>query len=451
MKYCHNCGKEIRDKTNYCPFCGSSIGVAVDGLAPEETKASYEPSSDEKQQKEQSANQSSSKSLNDLDNLDNDNSSSLNLEASSKEINGTTKKLITAGIVVLTIAIVTVAYFLFKAPDLTNDQILSEFSSSQLVIDNSYATKWGKTDGFSETSRVVESVENTSSGVKTANVILKFQNGVFEINSYFTVTYLLSNGTWTPDEYFEVSRDIKPIAGIEDESIIKNADSLFKYADDGNHKNSKGDRVTLDEIYGDSTEYNVVENSTTADGGSVVLQINTVDGLAKYQGNITAQFTWDGSDWSISSCTVDDAAYEADLSYFVGTWVGTFEDSSLDYFILNSDSNCLGGNATPLTVTIKSVDQSTMSATADIVFCLHNHGQVPSRQESDPNDQTITLTDVLIPIEYENDAYFDLVNQNDQPFYKVSLGINDGVLEGHVRSGARAGSTRTDDFTMVKQ
>lgn len=429
MKFCHQCGKQLEDELVHCPFCGA---LQEDNVS----------TGDKQEAKQNEVDENGS--------LFENESNDTRQEPKQKRIPKKTIAGVIGGLVAL-IAVVGIAVFLLRPPDLLEDKILSDLDSVPVDTNTLSDSLWGNNDGYEETSREVQGIEELDQKTRKATVARVYENDSFKVTCIFEASYILENDEWLPHELFEYSRSYEPIAGVSDEAVLNQTASILSSVEETPHKDANGYKITLEDIYGNSAEYSIIENNTTAEGGNVVLQVSTVDGFAKYQGNITIQFTWDGSDWIISSCTVDDAAYEADLSYFVGTWVGTFEDSSLDYFILNSDSNCLGGNATPLTVTIKSVDQSTMSATADIIFCLHNHGQVTSRQESDPNDQTITLTDVLIPIEYEDDAYFELVNQDDQPFYKVTFGINDGTLEGHVRSGTRAGDTRTDDFTMVKQ
>lgn len=429
MKFCYQCGKQLDEKLMHCPFCG----------AMQEEGAS----ADVGQESERSG----------MGEVDSILESGLNETRDALKQRRISRKAIMgiiAGIVAL-FAIAGVAAFFLMSPDLPEDKVLSDFDSVSVDTTTLSDSSWGSNEGYEETSREVQSIEENDREIRKATVARVYENDSFKVTCIFEASYILENDEWLPHELFELSRSIEPVAGISDEMVLNQAPSILSSVEETPHEDINGYDITLEDIYGDSAEYSIIENNTSAEGGSVILQVSAVDGFAKYQGNITAQFVWDGSDWAVSSCTVDDGAYEADLSYFVGTWVGTFEESNLDYFVLNSDSNCLGGNATPLTVTIKSVDQSTMSATADIVFCLHDHGQVTSRQKSDPNDQTITLTDVLIPIEYDNDAYFELVEQDDQPFYEVSLGINEGGLEGHVRSGSRAGSTRTDDFTMVKQ
>lgn len=431
MQFCHRCGERIDEEVVHCPFCG----VLLDGTLVLDSEDIATP-------EEMDVNPPLTESTN-------------GKIAAKTEAQISRKKIaIIAGLlggVVALVTIVSAIIMLLMPPNLSEDKILSDFDSVSVDTSTFTNSLWSSNEGYEETFRELQGIEECNRESRKATVVRIYENTSFKVTCVFEASYVLENDEWQPHELFESSRSFEPIAGVNDEAVLSQASSIVSSIEETSHNDEKEYKTTLESIYGNAPECSIVENNTTAEGGSVVLQMSTIDGFTKYQGNITVHFLWNGSDWEIGSCTVDDQAYKADLSYFVGTWVGTFEGSNLDYYVLSSDSNCLGGNVVPLTLTIKSIDQETMSATADISFCLHNHGGVENQQDSDTNDKTIRLTDVLIPIECEDDAYFTLVTQDDQPFYRVSLDINDGTLEGHVRSGTRAGSTRTDDYIMVKQ
>lgn len=284
-------------------------------------------------------------------------------------------------------------------PSLTDERILSDFDTDGYTSAPLTSSVWGSNDGYDVVSKTVTSTEKmeiSGNSYQTAFIEVELNNDSFGIITTFQLDYALIDDNWSLEDTLELSRDIFPINGISDDFLIEKVPTLFTSIDENPPKNLNGDKQYLVDLYNQNTDFSVVENNISSSGGTAKIAISSDSGIASYSGILTVDFSWSGTDWIISSCSVDDNTYAADYSKLIGEHTFGFVKPSGGSF---SDSHkCYAGNNTPLTINVKSVDNQAMTMIVDASFIFHNHKKGTNASEATEGDTLIQVSDALIPI-----------------------------------------------------
>lgn len=442
LVFCQNCNREADDESRFCPYCGAALMADSDNVHQDLLK--------EEKAENNNATIKSKEGYNSNLGYDDNKEYQPEVDNSKKPFN---KKILFAGIGIAAFAAVLIAFImLFGSSDLTEEQIISDLDQVQLDVNNSIVSEWGNNEGYQETSREVDQIEKTTRDSRIVSIKRIFQNDSFEITCCFEATYMLVDNTWTPHELFETSRSIQPVDGINDQSIIDNANSLISNVQDNDYKNADGRTVKLSDIYSADTNYTIIENNTSAEGGSVVLQGVKSSGLGHYKMNLTASFVWDGSDWKIETCSVDSGAYIKDYSSVVGKYVATFDHTEA---INGGVSHCFGARKNPLIIDIKSYDSQGKTVTADLTFTVHNHLDPDNNADTVNGDGVYTATNVIIPLEetngYQEIYYKDGANGIAEVTVYVQFSEDSANANAHIETSywPEKGWDTYDDYFLI--
>lgn len=157
MKFCHQCGKRLDEELAHCPYCGAlqeSTALAGDKQEANQNEVSENISSPESKSNDTSQ------------------------ESRQKR---TSKKPIVAvvGGLVALIAVAGVVAFLLMPPDLSEEKILSDFDSVPMDTTTLSNSSWGGNDGYEETSREVQGIEELDQITREVTVARVYVNNSF--------------------------------------------------------------------------------------------------------------------------------------------------------------------------------------------------------------------------------------------------------------------------------
>lgn len=378
MDYCPHCGKSVEDNQAFCAYCGAGL----DSQQAETDCVSETPIAHASADVE-SAIEAESSDASEL--------------ATEKDQSKKRKRNIAIGICAGVIVAIAIALFVYLTakPDLPEEQILADVDAAMVSTDGLSNSQWASNDGYSETARSVDGIESTGSDAQRVNVVLTYENQSFRVERHYIATYVLVQDEWSPHEFYEESRTVVPISGLADEEIMAQTAKIASLLDEKDYEDPEGEDITFSEVYGNGATYSILENNSSADGGTATIQAVAVRGMRQYTGTITVGFEWSGEDWSISTCDLDGNAFTSSLDGLIGEYVGVFDHVE---GINGSKRNCLGGRKNPLTITVKSCDEIGETITADLKFTVHNHLDPDNAVESSAGDSVYTATNVIIPI-----------------------------------------------------
>lgn len=389
-------------------------------------------------------------------------------------LSGRNRNIVILGVVALAVIVVAIIAFTvgprvqrtLSTPELTQEMIESDFAfdSTATLSDST----WASNDGYSMTDFTVDSQGNiydadsgTGDGeripAQDVNVTVEYENGTFRATISSSCTYYYMNEQWQAKGFMETNRTIEPIGGIDDEALVASVPTFMQMVDENDpYEDNRGRTVKLANLYVTDTDFQVTENTTGPDGGSVTFSLYASAGVAAYQGTMVVDFDWNGGDWDVSGVSVDDAAYQKDYSPMIGTWNGTFEETKHNSVM--DQAACYGGKDTPLTVTVTSVDNQAGTVTADLSFLVHNHGVPDNAVNSYDGDTAISLQNVLLTVDKVTSSYIEVYESNDPTGYSLEFSFSDdGTFRAKVLTDTYMGTQRsgvawrTDYFTMNKE
>lgn len=444
--YCIKCGKRIPEQSKFCPFC------ATNQLHPDlddELEASDDQlaSTDDKNQRESSRDMPRNK-------------------ASGKH--GRKAVLIAGfavGLVALVIGIVIASQSSLFNPEVREEQdafkqlVTSDLEGTASQI--GLASDWSSGEEPDVTSVTIDQIENSKrntdgADMRSVDATVVYEDGTLRTTSKWSLVYTRPNSSeentdWTMDDILETERTTEPMGPIADEAIVEHGPSLLEMAGKKVHEDSHGKQVFLEDLYKQNVTFSVTSNTTGPDGGEVELAISAQDGIFSYAGTLTATFVWDRSDWAVTSCVADDAAYEMSLDGFIGTWQGEFE--STEHNSVMDAGACYGGRANPVRMVVKSVDSNALTATVDLSFLFHDHYSLANDAETSEGDTVITANDVLISINPNTTSFYQIYEGKGYEVYLKNS--EDGTIQMKVSTTAlwREGAPwmlawRNDVFTM---
>lgn len=450
--FCNRCGAPLGDEAKFCPKCGTRFektdvergAGSVDELSGVRKAAGADTPSLEETEVLESAGVSAV------------GSSEAGEPASEKRFGG---KVVGIGIaaVLVIVALVVAMIVLSMPPNLSDDQVLSDLNAESALSGGLTYSQWGANDGYQVVSQTVQSVDDVSYGdtkAREATVEVVFENASFKIVSVWMVDYVLQDKSWIQSGVFEYSRSTEPIGGVSDEQVINQVSSFMQRIDKDPPEDANGNKQYLEKLYSKGVDFSVLENTTSSSGGSVKVSLAATGGFAAYNGTLTVDFTWNGSDWEIADCSVDDGAYRADYSSMVGTWTGTFVKT--EHNNVMDQAACYGGRTQPATLVIKSVSADALTAIVDISVLVHTHGSLKNPSETTDGDAYVTASDVLISIKPATNGSYQIYEGSDPSPFSVKIeNSEDGSLSMIVYTSAsfsddHPAAWRTDYFDMVK-
>lgn len=363
-----------------------------------------------------------------------------------------------AAVAVIVVAVV-LALGVASSSSLSDEDVLAALDVDALAADSSMQSEWANGEGFSVASSTIDSLSDVTGNAggprgKEARVTVALENGSLRITTVQRVVFYRVDDAWQETLAEEASRTVEPIGGVDDAKVVEHGPTLLQLADKDPFVDAEGDEVFLADLYGSNVAFEVIENATTEAGGTVTLGISAQKGMAGYAGTLTASFAWNGSDWEVASCAADDASYQADYSAFVGTWTGEFV--STDHNAIMDEGACYGGRGNPASLTVKSVDSTSLTATVDMTFLVHGHASLDNAADSTDGDAVVQLTDVLITLDPDDDDFYQIYEGSDPVPYNVELKSDeDGAVYLQVNTEARTGmrlwvAWRNDVFKMTK-
>ena len=244
-------------------------------------------------------------------------------------------------------ALAAVAFVVSMPPDLSDDSILEDLDADALAASTEIASEWADGGEFSVASTSVDSVEDAGGqqapASKIALVTVVCESATFRVTSTYQLAYGLQDKEWVLDDALQLNQGVEPLGGVSDEAVISQVPTFLAMVDDESPlKDSDGKKQYLEDRYVENVKFEVVENGTSGQGGSVKVSLSAQRGFAAYSGMLTVDFSWNGSDWEVSGCAVDEAAYQANYDSLLGTWSGTRHDGNAAV-----GQECLAGKTTP--------------------------------------------------------------------------------------------------------
>lgn len=127
-------------------------------------------------------------------------------------------------------------------------------------------------------------------------------------------------------------------------------------------------------------EFSVTSTEFSGDSAAVVLHCLADGAFAKYEGDVTAYFSlgYDGN-WDLDSVSPSNDIITADYSKLIGTWTGAFSKTENNW-----SKRCYGAQSQALSVTITSVDNSSLKIEGTFSGLAHYHK--PSESDQNAND-----------------------------------------------------------------
>lgn len=305
------------------------------------------------------------------------------------------------GLLVLAVSI----YFATRLPVLHESDVQAAASPESLCETLFVDSEWANGEGAKLVSSAVTSIEDVTSqgaSIKEAFLDAVYQVGAFEVAVTYRATFVLDGNRWSSVDSREWSRTVSPNGKLDNDKIIEHIPAFLESID---NQASKGqtDVPSLKRLYGESLEGMVESSSIRSEDATVLVSISSKKGWASYKGTLLIDLAWNGSDWEIIKCAVDDEAYRADYSSLIGTWIGVYEGVGSWY-----SNKCYGGESQPATIVIKSVDSTTMTAIVDLGYLVHDHKGLDNPAESSEGDQYVEQKDVLITLKPSSTASFEV-------------------------------------------
>lgn len=156
-----------------------------------------------------------------------------------------------------------------------------------------------------------------------------------------------------------------------------------------------------------------------------------------------------------SSTTTTGNSSTSNYSVLVGTWTGQLQSSAV--------YNCYGGQATPLTINVKSVDD-VGNATVDLTLLFHGHEDPNNTSTTTTGDQAIIVEDVVLNFSSGSFSYDVDMTQygfTDMDILKLSgtvtVSVSEVSMEAEVYSRymistqPSVSDIHTDEYVMQKQ
>lgn len=445
--FCNRCGAQLGNEAKFCPKCGTRFGQA----GADEQKTSHTPDVEEFVP----ANSTPTEA---------DDHEPAAEAPKSGEARGEKRfggKIVFAGIaaVAVIVALVAVTFVLSMPPGLSDDQILSDLNAEGMASGELTVSQWGANDGYQIVSQTVQAIDDTTYGetkAREATVEIVLENESFSIVSTWMVDYVLQDKNWISNGQYEYARTTAPLGGVSDEKLVNQVPSFLQRVDQSPYKDSEGNKLYLEKLYSQGVDFAVIENSTSESGGSAKLSLSATGGFAAYKGTLTVDFSWNGSDWEVVNCSVDEGAYKADYSSMVATWTGELAMPKGS----GEKQYCYVGKTQPATMTVKSVDANAMTAKVDIAFTHHSHEKPENAAEACEGDASVTCSDILIPLKMSSTSPY-LVYESSEPSYEIRLCFqDDGTIKMETESSYsystggtlnfRYTDTQSDTFVMKK-
>lgn len=298
------------------------------------------------------------------------------------------------------------------ASQLSEDEILDSIDARDVADYVILPDEWCSNETPAVVSKTLEGVEDQKLDdalYKEATATVVCETSQFRVSSDWVTRFELVGNQWQHLDSYQTGESIEWIGGIPDDLLASRATAFMQMVDE-NSESSKRDARLLD-LYRESFSAEVIDNNT-ADDGTAVVAISAQQGLTKYQGTLTASFTWTGTDWQVT-CVADKSAYQADYSPYEGTWTGSFVETSGWWDAAGHEGKCYAAKETSPSVTIKEVDPVSLTAKADLSFVVHAHDDTLDNDvTSVEGDTTIELKDVLITLEPDNGNSYKILDKD---------------------------------------
>ncbi len=321
-------------------------------------------------------------------------------EAASKRRGGPSRVLILFLVLVTAAVLGFLAYFIIH-PYVPDQQIVSSAVSLPWSSEGISDSEWASNVGYEVVNvevleRVAIDAAQTPAGTPgtEAKTAVTLQNESFEALASVTMRFCKdASGNWYCYEHEVTDITLTPLGGISDGMIVSAFPNLLYSA-----QGDAADGITS--VYSDA-DFSVERNDVGPDGGAATIAMSTRHGLRAYQGTCVVNFEWEDGDWHIDSVRVSDDALDPDYSAAVGTWEGTLTSTPTptSYWIFSTGHKCWAGSSHPATLEITSVDSSTMMATANVTFVVHNHGEIPNDADWSVGDEQISVEGVVFYLE----------------------------------------------------
>lgn len=408
------CGKQIADNAAFCPYCGSKVPVAAPDAGGGRRKVRA-------------------------------------------------RGPLVAGAVIVAVALIAAVAFgiaqITAKPQLSEEAVIEalepELASKEVEPPTG---TWFASEPLEYVSSQVDSISEVHNADDRKVVIVKstYENASVTVTVTYETVFYLEDDAWQYQSFSPVEQTYVPSGHIADEALIEHVPSFLEFVDEEHPVTEPdGDEVSLMELYGESFQAEVLDNSTGESGGSATLAISAMHGISSYAGEIEVSFDWDdeAGDWTFVDVRPSDDIALASFDGLLGTWTGEFYEEEHNDSIYNLAA-CYGGRVNPPSITLKSIDEQAMTAVVDITCLVHGHGSLDNPADSAEGDEVITVNDVLITL--EPDRLDDWYQVYEQERYRVFIQTgSDGTLRVkietmYIHDTGRGQAWRTDYFTMTR-
>ena len=305
-------------------------------------------------------------------------------------------------VVALIVLIVLVATgVLFSKPQLSDEQITGTIQERDWSTEYLTSSEWGTNDGYTvESMEILSNEEEPGLSVddpemRCARVQIVLSNPSFRVTLVSGERFRrLEDNSWEHFDTVIESVSSVPIGPIDDERLIASVPTFLQSIDDAD-KGSHNDNLL--DLYGEGASFEIIENGTGAQGGSVQIGLSRDGGLYTCAGTLTVSFAYSDGDWTETSCVVDESAYQKDYSAMLGEHAMMLAESTAA-----GGKCCYGARSIPASFNVKSYDPSGNTITADVTFAVHNHNQPDNAVESCEGDASFTAKDVIVKLSFSS-------------------------------------------------
>lgn len=200
-------------------------------------------------------------------------------------------------------------------------------------------------------------------------------------------TYAREDGTWTlQGALADYGTSYSARAGVDQDKVLANASAIMAEAAKGwTGDGSLADAYQKADFTVVANEFDASpEDDTSTD--DVTLHAVRTGEFSSMKTDVVAHFAFLDGTWQLRSADAPDDALTPRYDQLCGTWVGTFVTTS------STKGTCYGASATPLSVTIQSVGDSSgarSQVTGTVTGLAHFHEPPEQTEDSDAGDQAL--------------------------------------------------------------
>lgn len=307
------------------------------------------------------------------------------LGSAKRKFDGLNSK-VKIGIGVAFVAIVAVIAFVLIGGGGPSDSFVKQ------TIEENVSWPEGSSDGKNQwttnsveiqNKTVTKASETFLAGVLESDIyeyeaVVKGSSEIAEGEQTVTASFAKYQGDWTSMGCSTDSSSYTPKAGVSEEDIQADKDSILSKASGDSWSSSSG----LRDLYSDGTmKVGDIDFNKDAGTCSATVSFTSDSAFSTAKAKIDVVYTFsDSATWDLESATAQSGADKVSYEKLIGTWKGKFKETSA------GGNNCYGAESKEFTLTIDSIDEDSLKVQGTFQGLAHYHGKLDSDQNSTDGD-----------------------------------------------------------------